>query len=210
VRVCPSCGDETSDRARSANCATPLTGASERLQQTRKVVTALFTTVFLGRIELLMGDIDEGLNHYRSVLEQLKRSIFESASPSPSTISAKSPCGEGTYRGPCAWGPPRSGSRRKWAAGFPRAWGAHSNRCKSGGRSFHPPSSNQNSRPAGGWTSTRLFPRRSPPQRPAPALDDLEPPVRSRGRSQVQTCPGNQRPSVGGPFLYPTSLEASW
>jgi class 3 adenylate cyclase/predicted negative regulator of RcsB-dependent stress response len=46
VKVCLSCGDENSERARFCqSCATPLTGASEPLRQIRKVVTIVFADV---------------------------------------------------------------------------------------------------------------------------------------------------------------------
>jgi class 3 adenylate cyclase/tetratricopeptide (TPR) repeat protein len=45
VRICPSCGEENSDRARFCqNCATPLTEA-ERSSEVRKVVTIVFADV---------------------------------------------------------------------------------------------------------------------------------------------------------------------
>jgi class 3 adenylate cyclase len=45
VRICPSCGEENSDRARYCqNCATPLT-ETERSSDVRKVVTIVFADV---------------------------------------------------------------------------------------------------------------------------------------------------------------------
>jgi class 3 adenylate cyclase/tetratricopeptide (TPR) repeat protein len=45
VRICPSCGEENSDRARFCqNCATPLT-ETERTSEVRKVVTVVFADV---------------------------------------------------------------------------------------------------------------------------------------------------------------------
>jgi class 3 adenylate cyclase len=45
VRICPSCGEENSDRARFCqNCATPLT-ETERTSEVRKVVTIVFADV---------------------------------------------------------------------------------------------------------------------------------------------------------------------
>ncbi len=45
MRICPSCGEENSDRARFCqNCATPLTEA-ERTSEVRKVVTIVFADV---------------------------------------------------------------------------------------------------------------------------------------------------------------------
>jgi len=45
VRICPSCGEENSDRARFCqNCAAPLTG-TERSSEVRKVVTIVFADV---------------------------------------------------------------------------------------------------------------------------------------------------------------------
>ena len=45
MRICPSCGEENSDRARFCqNCAAPLTG-TERSSEVRKVVTIVFADV---------------------------------------------------------------------------------------------------------------------------------------------------------------------